>query len=92
MCTGIGFKTSPQEIASGSFPSIMLRRMVEAKSGETSDAEYKLALRQAAQKLGLKNCDGELEIVHMSRRTMDYISSQVAEIVIAGRPEKAGAY
>lgn len=93
MCsTGIGFKTNPQEIASGSFPAIMIRRMVEVQTGETSDAEYELALRAATQKLGLKYCNGKLELGHMSRGTIDYISNQIAEIVIAGRPEKAEAF
>ena len=70
----------------------MLRRMVEVKTGEASDAEYELALRETIRKLGLKYCAGKLEIAHMSHNTMDYISDQIADTIIMGRPEKAGAF
>lgn len=93
MCIGfIGIKTNPREIKSGSFPAVMIRRMVEVKTGDTSDAEYELAARETAKKLGLQYVGGKLNLTHVSVGTMEYISSQIADAVFAKRPEKAGAF
>lgn len=90
--TGIGFKTNAHEINRGTFANVMLRQMVEQETGDVSDAEYELAVRTTAEKLGLKNRDGYISLRRMSAGTLSYISSQIAETVIAGRPEKAGAF
>lgn len=86
MRTGIiGFQTNPREIQSGTFPAVMIRRMVEVKLGDTSDAEYDLAAREAAKRLGLQYEDGRLNLTHVSRNSMDYISAQIAEVISEGR-------
>ena len=86
MQTGIiGFQTNPSEIQSGSFPAMMIRRMVEVKTGDTSDAEYDLAARYAAKKLGLQYDDDRLNLTHVSLGTMEYISAQIAEVITMGR-------
>lgn len=87
----IGYKCNRHDIEKGTFAQVLLRRMVEANTGEVSDAEYKLAVRSAADKLGLKFTDDKINLKHMSVRTLSYISNYIAEEVIAGRPQKVVA-
>ena len=85
----IGYKCNRRDIEQGDFASVMLRRMVEVITGEMSDAEYELAAQAAADELGLKFSDGKIDLRHMSAGTLSYISSQIADAVAAGRPQKA---
>lgn len=87
----IAFKTNPHEIDRATISAIMLRHTVEADTGEISDAEYELAAQSVADELGLKFSDGRIDLRHMSVGTMSYISSQIADAVAAGRPQKAEA-
>lgn len=87
----IGYKCNRHDIEQGNFASVMLRRMVEGMTGEISDAKYELAARAAADKLGLKFSDGRIDLRHMSAGTLSYISSHIADAVVVGQPQKAGA-